>query len=206
MVATLKSAAGRRITMRLWIAVLVGLVSAGAGAASRRPPDNEAEIAALQVRVADANVSVADAKRAVSELREDLVAQRKRAADAEKTAAAQLDKRQEEMAAESASTTRPTTTGPTLPSSTPRAGAVSLPASATCGQYLDASSAARATATRAALVTARRAAGGVSADPPDETRARFEIVVGLLCEENRGESMLQAMASVIASGGSTYVG
>lgn len=85
-----------------------------------------------------------------------------------------------------------------VPSSNGRTASGFLDKNATCDDYMTATKEQRQTATRAALIVAREAAGGVDREPPEMTRAVFEVAVGLTCDKNRSERMLTAMAKVIA--------
>lgn len=96
-------------------------------------------------------------------------------------------------------------TGVASPAQTGRASAGEttfggrLGETATCADYLAATEEQREVATRAALIVARRGAGGVRPEPSEETRAQFEIAVGLACDSRRAERMLVVMAAVVGN-------
>lgn len=102
----------------------------------------------------------------------------------------------------------PTATEPpsAAPSTTARVTTTpaTLPSTATCGDYLDATEPQRVNATRAALIVARQGAGGVTPTPSEELRTLFELAVGLVCREERSARMLTVMALVVARD-SSYV-
>ena len=93
-------------------------------------------------------------------------------------------------AAETSSTAPPA--GPTAAT---EPALTSLAGTATCGDYIRATKAARENATRAALIVVRHDAG-VEREPSGEVRAEFEKTVDAACALQPALPMLDVMAAV----------
>lgn len=81
----------------------------------------------------------------------------------------------------------------------------SLAGTATCGDYVRATKAARENATRAALIVVRHDAG-LPREPAPEVRAAFESAVDDACREQRSARMLDVMNTVVERDRQAYLG
>lgn len=96
------------------------------------------------------------------------------------------------------------TAAPVGPTATTQPAPTSLADTATCGDYVRATQAARENATRAALIVVRHDAG-VEREPPARVRADFEKAVDAACALQPALPMLDVMAAVAGEEPGAYL-
>lgn len=96
------------------------------------------------------------------------------------------------------------TAAPVGPTAATQPALTSLSGTATCGDYVRATQAARENATRAALIVFRNGAG-VEREPSPEVREEFEVAVVEVCRGRPSAGMLDAMSAVAEVGQGTYL-
>lgn len=97
------------------------------------------------------------------------------------------------------------TAAPVGPTAATQPALTSLDGTATCGDYVRATQAARENATRAALIVVRHDAG-VEREPSAEVRAEFEKAVDAACGLQPALPMLDVMAAVAGEQPGAYLG
>ena len=97
------------------------------------------------------------------------------------------------------------TAAPVGPTAATQPALTSLAGTATCGDYVRATQAARENATRAALIVVRHDAG-VEREPSARVRAEFEKAVDAACALQPALPMLDVMAAVAGEHPGAYLG